>query len=80
VRVFAALRGFSEGTFELAMAGTAMANGALVALPVHFRGEREDAEMAMDGVDLLRIDGTQIAQVWLFSAAPKTEDAFWGAG
>lgn len=70
----------SEGTFELTMAGESMANGALVAAPVHFKGRREGAEMAMDGVDLLRIEGDRIAEVWLFSADPKAEDAFWGVG
>jgi ketosteroid isomerase-like protein len=70
----------SEGTFELTTTGTPMVNGALVAAPVHFAGKREGAGMAMDGVDLLRIEGDRIAEVWLFSADPQAEDAFWGAG
>ncbi|MFE3460161.1 nuclear transport factor 2 family protein [Nocardiopsis aegyptia] len=70
----------SEGTFELTVTGTPMANGALVAAPVRFAGRRTGAEMAMDGVDLLRIDGDRIAEVWLFSADQRAEDAFWGAG
>ncbi|KOX19629.1 nuclear transport factor 2 family protein [Nocardiopsis sp. NRRL B-16309] len=68
----------SEGTFELSVTGEPMANGALVAAPVHFTGRREHARMAMDGTDLLRIEGDRIAEVWLFSADPRAEDAFWG--
>ncbi|WP_017590763.1 nuclear transport factor 2 family protein [Nocardiopsis ganjiahuensis] len=69
----------SEGTFELTMTGEPMVNGALVAAPVHFAGKREEAEMAMGGVDLLRIEGGKLAEAWLFSADPQAEDAFWGA-
>jgi ketosteroid isomerase-like protein len=70
----------SEGTFELAVTGTPMTNGSLVAVPVRFSGKRTGAAMSQDGVDLLRVDGDRIAEVWLFSADPPAEDAFWGAG
>jgi uncharacterized protein len=70
----------SEGTFELALTGTPMVNGTLVAVPVHFTGKREGAAMAQDGIDLLRIDGGRIAEAWLFSSDPRSEDAFWGIG
>jgi hypothetical protein len=33
-----------------------------------------------DGVDLLRIEDDRIAEAWLFSANPRSEDAFWGVG
>ncbi|WP_232667478.1 nuclear transport factor 2 family protein [Pseudonocardia sp. TRM90224] len=69
----------SEGTFELATIGAPMVNGALVGVPVHFTGKREGAAMAQDGIDLLRIEGDRIAEVWLFSSDPRSEDAFWGA-
>ncbi len=36
------------------------------------------ATMEMDGVDLLRVENGRIAEVWLFSADQKAEDAFWG--
>jgi hypothetical protein len=55
-----------------------MVNGTLVAVPVHFTGKREGAAMAQDGIDLLRIDGDRIAEAWLFSSDPQSEDAFWG--
>ncbi|MFI6575751.1 nuclear transport factor 2 family protein [Nocardiopsis sp. NPDC050513] len=69
----------SGGTFELSTTGEFMVNGALVAAPVRFAGRREGGEMAMGGVDVLRIAGGRIAEVWLFSADPQAEDAFWGA-
>lgn len=34
--------------------------------------------MGMNGVDLLRIEGERIAEVWLFSAGQQGEDEFWG--
>jgi ketosteroid isomerase-like protein len=70
----------SEGTFELTLTAAPMVNGNLVAVPVHFTGKRNGAAMAQDGIDLLRIEGDRIAEVWLFSSDPHSEDAFWGAG
>jgi hypothetical protein len=49
------------------------------ALAVHFTAKRDGAEMSMDGVDVLRIDGDKIAEVWLFSTDQQGEDAFWDA-
>jgi uncharacterized protein len=69
----------SEGTFDLALTAAPMVNGTLVAVPVHFTGKREGAVMAQDGIDLLRINGDRIAEVWLFSSDPEAEDVFWGA-
>ncbi|WP_410642467.1 nuclear transport factor 2 family protein [Amycolatopsis sp. lyj-346] len=68
----------SEGTFELAPIGTPMANGSLVAVPVHFEGKRHGAAMSQDGIDLLSIEGDRVKEVWLFSSDPESEDAFWG--
>jgi ketosteroid isomerase-like protein len=68
----------TEGTFELKFTGEPMINGALAALPVHFSGKREGATMSMDGVDVLRVEGSKIAEMWLFSADQEAEDAFWG--
>lgn len=70
----------SEGTFELALTAEPMVNGQLVGTPVRFTGRRADAEMAQDGIDLLRIEGDKIAEAWLFSADQQAEDTFWGAG
>jgi len=70
----------SEGTFALAPTAVPMANGALVAVPVHFTGERAGAALAQDGVDVMRVEGDRIAEMWLYSADPQAEDAFWGVG
>jgi ketosteroid isomerase-like protein len=69
----------SEGTFDLALTAPPMVNGSLVAAPVHFSGKRDGAAMSQDGVDLLRVEGDRIAEVWLFSSDPRAEDTFWGA-
>jgi uncharacterized protein len=69
----------TQGTFELAVTGAPMVNGALVAIPVHFSAQNDDSLMAMDGVDVLRVEGDEIAEVWLFSVDQQAEDAFWGA-
>jgi uncharacterized protein len=69
----------SEGTFELTLTGATMVNGTMVAVPVHFTGKRDGAAMSQDGIDLLRIEGDKIAEAWLFSSDPESEDAFWGA-
>jgi ketosteroid isomerase-like protein len=69
----------SEGTFELALTGPLMANGSLVAAPIRFGGKRDGATLDQDGVDLLRVEGDRITEVWLFSSDPAEEDDFWGA-
>jgi uncharacterized protein len=68
----------SRGTFAIDKVHTLMANGDLVAATIHFGGRRDDTSMSMDGVDLLRVEGGKITEMWLFSGDPATEDAFWG--
>jgi ketosteroid isomerase-like protein len=70
----------SEGTFSLAVAGPAMVNGDLVAVPVRFSGSRTEAAMDMAGVDLLTVRGGRIVEVHLFSEDASAEDTFWGRG
>lgn len=70
----------SEGSFQLAVAGPAMENGELVAVPVRFTGKRADAAMDMSGVDLLTVRDGRIVEVHLFSEDGPAEDAFWGQG
>ncbi|MFI6942473.1 nuclear transport factor 2 family protein [Streptomyces sp. NPDC050418] len=79
--VFAMLGGMmeaSQGTFTIDTVHALMTNGDLVAATIHFAGRRDDAAMAMDGVDVLRIEAGKIVEVWLFSGDPAAEDAFWG--
>ncbi|QNP68833.1 nuclear transport factor 2 family protein [Streptomyces roseirectus] len=68
----------SQGTFAIDKIHSLMGNGDLVAAAIHFTGRRGDASMAMDGVDLLRITGGKITEMWLFSGDQNAEDAFWG--
>ncbi len=36
-----------------------------------------DDKLDMNGVDLFRIEGGKIQEVWLFSADQDGEDAYW---
>jgi hypothetical protein len=54
-----------------------MANGEFVAAALHFHARRGTEQIAMNGVDVMRIRDGQIAEVWLFSADQRSEDAFW---
>lgn len=68
----------SKGTFLLTVAGSPMANGERVAVPIRFSGNRADASMDMAGVDLLTVRDGKIVEVHLFSEDAPSEDAFWG--
>jgi len=69
----------SGGSFAIDRVDAVMANGDLVAVPLHFTARRDGDALDMDGVDVFRVDGDgRIAEVWLFSADQDTEDAFWG--
>ena len=68
----------TAGTFALEFTSGPMVNGDLAAFQVHFSAKRDGFEMSMDGVDVLRVEGDTIAEMWLFSADQDAEDAFWG--
>ncbi len=68
----------SQGSFQLEVAGPAMVNGPLVAVPVRFSGRRDAVSMDMAGVDLLRVSDGKITEVYLFSEDGAAEDEFWG--
>jgi uncharacterized protein len=70
----------SEGTFSLRRNAAVMVNGDVVAAPVGWTGRRSGAEMDGVGVDLMRVVDGKVAEVWLFTADPAEEDAFWGQG
>jgi uncharacterized protein len=76
--LLAGMMAASQGSFQLAVAGPAMVNGELVAVPVRFTGRRDVVSMDMAGVDLLTIREGKIAEVHLFSEDGVAEDAFWG--
>ena len=68
----------SAGTFVVAPTGPAMGNGELVAVPVHFSGNRDGATLDQPGVDLLTVRDGKIVAVALFSSDGPSEDVFWG--
>jgi ketosteroid isomerase-like protein len=68
----------SEGTFELALTAPPMLNGDLVAAPIHFTAKRAGADLAQDGLDLLKVADGKIVEAWLFSSDQPAEDTFWG--
>ncbi|MFD4637518.1 nuclear transport factor 2 family protein [Lentzea sp. NPDC058436] len=70
----------SEGTFSLRRNAPLGVNGDLVAGSVHWTATRPGAEMDGVGVDLMRVVDGKVAEVWLFTADPAEEDAFWGRG
>lgn len=77
--LIAGMMAMSEATFVLSPTGPAMGNGEFVAVPVHFRGSRAGCVLDQEGVDLLRMQGDSIVEVFLFSSDGEQEDAFWGA-
>lgn len=69
----------SGGTFALRTESVADA-GALVATTVHFIAARQgQPDLDQHGVDIFRVEGDQIAEIWLLSEDQPAEDAFWGA-
>ncbi len=67
----------SDNTFRVTKVGSVMANGDMVSATLHFMAERPDRKLSMDGVDVMRIAGGKIKEVWLFSGDQAAEDAFW---
>lgn len=76
--MFGAMMAASDGTFAITEAHRYLDNGDLVAIEIEFAGQRDGAALNQPGIDLLRIEGGKIVEVWLFSSDPAQEDAFWG--
>jgi ketosteroid isomerase-like protein len=79
-KLFAHLGKFMElsgNTFRVTKVGSVMANADMVAATLHFKAERLDRKLSKDGVDVMRIVGERIKEVWLFSSDQAAEDAFW---
>lgn len=72
------MMGVSEGTFTLRRNAPLMVNGDVVVAPVHWTAKRSGAEMDGVGVDVMRVVDGKVVEVWLFTADPAEEDAFWG--
>ncbi len=67
----------SNNSFRVDEVGSVMANGDMVTAKLHFVATRPGRTLSMDGVDLMRIEGGQIKEMWLFSGDQTAEDAFW---
>lgn len=68
----------SAGTFRLETLSVAE-TGSLVATTVRFSASRDGRpELDQSGVDVFRIEGERIAEIWLISEDQDAEDAFWG--
>lgn len=69
----------SRGTFTLETE-SATESGDLVATTVRFTAQREGAaDLDQHGVDVFRVEGDRIAEIWLISEDQAAEDRFWGA-
>jgi uncharacterized protein len=67
----------SQGSFAITQTTSFACNGDLVAVTIEFSAQTPVSKMQMGGVDLLRIEGGLIKEVWLFSADQGGEDQFW---
>lgn len=70
---------WSNGSFAIDHIDYIADNGSLVAASINFKAEKGTTSMSMKGVDLLRIEGELIKEVWLFSERIEEEDTFWSA-
>ena len=68
----------SGGTFVL-QTESATESGNLVATTVRFTAQREGAaDLDQHGVDVFRVEGDRIAEIWLIGEDQQVEDQFWG--
>lgn len=79
-KLFTLLENFmkwSNGTFAIDDISYIAGNGNLVTAAIHFKAEKEERQLSMKGIDLLRIEDNKIKEVWLFSELIDEEDEFW---
>lgn len=68
----------SRGTFALETESATEA-GDLVSTTVRFSAQREGRiDLDQHGIDVFRVAGDRIAEVWLISEDQDAEDRFWG--
>jgi|SRR5689334_1023871 len=68
----------SNGTFAL-VTESATESGNLVSTTVRFSAQRDGVpDLDQHGVDVFRVDGDKIAEIWLIGEDQAVEDAFWG--
>lgn len=68
----------SGGTFAL-QTESATESGNLVSTTVRFTAQREGhPDLDQHGVDIFRVEGERIAEIWLIGEDQDVEDEFWG--
>lgn len=68
----------STGTFALETESVTE-SGDLVAMTVRFTAQRPGlADLDQHGVDVFRVEGDRIAEIWLIGEDQAVEDRFWG--
>lgn len=68
----------SGGTFTLETE-SATEIGSLVATTVRFTARRDGlVDLDQHGVDVFRVEGDRIAEIWLIGEDQPIEDQFWG--
>ena len=68
----------SGGTFALETEAVTE-SGNLVATTVRFTAQRDGAaDLDQHGVDVFRVEGDRIAEIWLIGEDQEVEDRFWG--
>lgn len=67
----------SQGSFRITGVESLMENGNLVTAVLSFAAQKPGHQIAMSGVDLMRIENGKIKEVHLFSGDQKAEDEFW---
>lgn len=67
----------SGGTFALETE-SATESGNLVSTTVRFTAQRDAAHLDQHGVDIFRVEGDRIAEIWLIGENQAVEDQFWG--
>ncbi len=77
-QLIGAMMSVSERTFSVAPTGPLTANGDIVAVPVHFTGNRNEIKLDQAGVDIITVRKGKIITVHLFSSDGPAEDTFWG--
>lgn len=67
----------SNGTFKV-ITNWISSNDCFVAANVTFVAEHSNGDkLDMSGIDLFKIENSQIQEVWLFSSEQAIEDNFW---
>jgi ketosteroid isomerase-like protein len=76
--MFESMMKASHGTFRVTDAMVHAPNGQLVALHTRFYAHRPDARVDTYSIDLFKVNGDLIEEVWLFTDDIEAEDRFWG--